>query len=140
MTALRIVRLGLAASLLPLAGCQAWHHVALGTGGRPVAQVREGTPVELAFAAPRRVAAPGLPDRVIRLRGQVQRARADTLFVRVDEAAVLGGELRGVARAPVAPVVVDRNVAVRLRERSRSRTLLAVVGVAALVAVVMSSR
>lgn len=130
-------RLATLALLALLAGCQAWHRVPLGAGGRPVAQVREGTPVDLRFAAPRRLAARGLPDRVARVRGTVDRARGDTLWVRVEEAAALGGELRPVSGAPVASVIMNRDVAVQLRERSGRLTLLVLAGVAAVVAIVL---
>jgi hypothetical protein len=122
---------------LLLGGCRSWHRVPLGPGGRVVADVPPGTGVDLRFAAPRRLAGPGLPDRIVRLRGTVERAKGDTLWVRIDEAAPLGGELRGVDRAPVAPVIVNRDVAVQLRERSGRLTLLVLAGVAALVAIVL---
>ena len=129
------------ALLLPLAlllgGCQAWHRVPLGAGGRPVAAVRPGTGVDLRFAAPRRLSASGLPDRVVRVRGSVDRVRGDTLWVRVEEAAALGGDLRSVDRAPVAPVLVNRDVAVQLRERSGRLTALLLAGAAAIVAIVL---
>lgn len=137
MTARRTIRLLALLLVGVVPACQAWHRVPLGPGGRPVAGVRAGTGVDLRFAAPRTFAAQGLPPRVARLRGIVDRARGDTLWVRVDEAAALGGELRAVEGAPIAPVVVNRDVAVQLRERSGRRLALVLAGVAGIVAIVL---
>ena len=137
MTTRRITRTLYLPLAVLLGGCQAWHRVPLGAGGRPVAAVQPGTRVDLRFASPRRLAVSGVPDRVIRVRGSVERARGDTLWVRVEEAAALGGDLRGVERAPVAPVHVNRDVAVQLRERSGRMTALLLAGAAAIVAIVL---
>ena len=135
MPARATIRLAACCALVVLAGCSRWHNVALGPGGRPLAAVQPGTPVELSFAAPRRV--PGLPRPVARLAGTVERSSRDTLHVRVRQAAALGAELRPVERPTVAPVILDRNVAVRLHERSGRRTALLLAGVAAIVAIVL---
>ena len=121
----------------PLGACQAWHRVPLGPGGRSVEEVRAGTGVDLRFAAPRRITGRGRPERVVRILGTVDRARGDTLWVRIAEAATLGGELRPVDGAPIAPVVMDRDVAVQLRERSGMRMALVLAGVLGLVAIVL---
>lgn len=130
-----LVRLVACCALALLPGCSRWHNVALGPGGRPLAAVRPGTPVELGFAAPRRVQ--GLPQPVARLAGTVERSSRDTLHVRVREAAALGAEMRSVERPTVAAVIVDRDVAVRLHERSGRLTVLLLAGVAAIVAIVL---
>lgn len=135
MHARAVLRLLACCALVVLAGCSRWHNVALGPGGRPVAAVQPGTPVELTFAAPRRVQ--GLSRPVARLSGTVERSNRDTLHVRVRQAAALGGELRPVERPTIAPVIVDRDVAVRLHERSGRLTVLLLAGVAAVVAIVL---
>lgn len=135
MHARAAIRLAACCAVVVLSGCSRWHNVALGPGGRAVAEVQPGTPVELTFAAPRRVQ--GLPRPVARLTGTVERSSRDTLHVRVRQAATLGAELRSVERQAVAPVIVDRDVAVRLHERSGRRTALLLAGVAAVVAIVL---
>jgi hypothetical protein len=135
MHARAAIRLAACCALALLAGCSRWHNVALGPGGRAVTEVRRGTPVELSFAAPRRVQ--GVARPVARLAGTVERSSRDTLYVRVREAAALGAELRPVERPTVAAVVVDRNVAARLHERSGRLTAMLLAGVAAVVAIVL---
>lgn len=135
MHARAAIRLAACCAFVVLSGCSRWHNVALGPGGRAVAAVQPGTPVELTFAAPRRVQ--GLPRPVARLTGTVERSSRDTLHVRVRQAATLGAELRSVERPTVAPVIIDRNVAARLHERSGRLTALLLAGVAAVVAIVL---
>ena len=139
-------RAGTALLLLASAGCYALRPTVLGPGGGPVDQVREGTVVDLQFAAPRRLVARDpresrqLPPSVIRVRGTVRRASTDTLWVAVSEAAPPTGGLRTLRRTTVAPVVINRDVAVQERRLESPRTAIVGAAVAAVVAIVLVAR
>ena len=109
------------ASFALLAACSGYHNAVLGPGGSPVESVKRGSGVDLRFAQPRRLgprtsaSSHGLPPDAVRVVGTVVRAHADTLFVRIERAAPLGHRLHDVIPAVTAPVVIDRDVAARLR-------------------------
>jgi hypothetical protein len=126
--------------LVVLGGCHHYESRALGPGGMRVSSVPEGAAVDVRFASPRTFRGSSGLDRVVRVRGSVDRTSGDTLFVRVGEAAPLGSGLRAVDPAVRVPVVVTRDTAVRVRELSRSRTILTAAGalLAALVLVAAS--
>lgn len=111
-----------------LGGCFHYESRALGRGGVRVTSVREGTAVDVRFAEPRTFPGRRGLDRVVRVRGTVDRTSGDTMVVRVEGAAPLGGGVREVDPAISVPIVIGRDTAVRVRTLSRTRTLLIALG------------
>ena len=111
-----------------LGGCYHYESRALGPGGVRVTSLREGTAVDVRFAAARTFPGRRGLDRVVRVRGTVERTGGDTMVVRVDGAAPLGSGVREVDPAVSVPIVIGRDPAVRVRTLSPTRTLLAALG------------
>ena len=146
-TLARGLRRGRIALLLAAStGCYALHPTVLGPGGAPIERVRRGTEVELQFAAPRRLVGRTasetrrLPPSVSRVRGSVQRASTDTLWIAVAEAAPPTGGFKTLSRPAVAPVVINRDVAVQERRLDTRRTALVGAALAVVLAVILVAR